>query len=146
MSDLPPDLREFVENSRGLDKMMRNVYLIEYGEKLGDYPEKEMDEDHLVKGCTSTVYVRGTCEDGRMHFQGWSDAQIVRGMTSVLVHGLDGESPDRILEIEPDFIQDSGISEVLTSTRQSGFFNIFRRLQREAEPHAERHHSSASSS
>lgn len=138
MSDLPPDLQKFVEDSRGLDKMMRNMYLLEYGDKLGDFPEEAMDEEHQVKGCTSTVYVVGELDDGVMSYRGWSDAQIVQGMTSVLVNGLSGVEPDRILAIEPEFIQESGISEVLTNTRQSGFYNIFRRLQQEAEPHAER--------
>lgn len=143
MSDLPPDLQKFVEDSRGLDKMMRNMYLLEYGDKLGDFPEEAMDEEHQVKGCTSTVYVVGELEDGVMSYRGWSDAQIVQGMTSVLVNGLSGVEPHRILAIEPDFIQESGISDVLTSTRQSGFYNIFRRLQQEAEPHAERSPSSS---
>lgn len=143
MSDLPPDLQKFVEDSRGLDKMMRNMYLLEYGDKLGDFPEESMNEEHQVKGCTSTVYVVGELEDGVMSYRGWSDAQIVQGMTSVLVNGLSGVEPDRIVAIDPDFIQESGISEVLTSTRQSGFYNIFRRLQQEAEPHAERSPSSS---
>lgn len=146
MNSLPPDLQQFVEDSRGLDDMMRNMYLLEYGEKLGGYPEEEMDEAHQVKGCTSTVFVRGTEEDGRMQYQGWSDAQIVMGMVSVLVHGLSGVTPERVLAIEPDFIEESGVSEVLTNTRQSGFYNIFRRLQQEAEPYAEPHHSSPSPS
>lgn len=136
MSELPEKLKTFVEESRYLDKMMRNMYLLEYAKKLGDYPEEEMDDDHRVRGCTSTVYVRATCANGNVQFQGWSDAQIVKGMVAVLVEGLSGQPADRIIQIEPDFIQESGVAEVLTNTRQSGFYNIFRRLQQEAAPYA----------
>lgn len=146
MSKLPKKLNEFVEESRYLDKMMRNMYLLEYAKKLGEYPEDEMDDAHKVRGCTSTVYVRADCLDGTMQYQGWSDAQIVKGMVSVLVNSLSGEAPDRIIEISPDFIQESGVAEVLTNTRQSGFYNIFRRLQREAVPYANSSETAVSSS
>lgn len=136
MSELPEKLNDFVEESRYLDKMMRNMYLLEQAKKIGDYPDDEMDDEHKVRGCTSTVYVRADFEDGVMHYQGWSDAQIVKGMVAVLINSLSGETADRIVQISPDFIEESGVAEVLTSTRQSGFYNIFRRLQREAFPHA----------
>lgn len=142
MPELPEKLKKFVEESRYLDKMMRNMYLLEHADNLGNYPEEEMDDAHRVRGCTSTVYVRAMCKDGRVEFQGWSDAQIVKGMVAVLVNSLSGQSADEIIQLKPDFIEESGVAEVLTNTRQSGFYNIFRRLQQEAAPCA---HSSDSS-
>ncbi len=115
-----------------LDKMTRYVYLIEYGKQLGDFPETEKTDEHRVHGCTSVVYLTSTYRDGKVYYQGFADAQIVKGMVAVLVKSLSGLTPDEILAIEPTFIKESGISEALTPTRQGGFFNIFKRMQEEA--------------
>jgi cysteine desulfuration protein SufE len=136
MSELPEKLQKFVRESRSLDKMMRNMYLLEYAQRLDEYPEEAMDDAHRVRGCTSTVYVRATGGEDRVTYQGWSDAQIVKGMVAVLVEGLSGQPADRIIQITPDFIEESGVADVLTHTRQGGFYNIFRRLQQEALPYA----------
>ncbi len=132
-STLPPKLEKFVRESKMLDKMLRYLYLIEYGKKLkDDFPEEAKTDEHRVHGCTSVVYLTSAMRDGKMYYRGFADAQIVRGMVAVLVDSLSGLTPEEILSIDPVFIKESGISESLTPTRQGGFFNIFKRMQEEA--------------
>jgi len=44
MAKLPAALEKFVRESKMLDKMMRYMYLIDYGRQLGDFPEEEKTE------------------------------------------------------------------------------------------------------
>ena len=136
MAKLPAALEKFVRESKMLDKMMRYMYLIDYGRKLGDFPEEEKTEANRVRGCTSVVYISSSYQDGKMYYKGFADAQIVRGMVAVLVNSLSGLTPDEIVQIDPDFIKESGITESVTPTRQGGFANIFRRMQEDAAPYA----------
>ncbi|MDX1438444.1 MAG: SufE family protein [Rubricoccaceae bacterium] len=131
---LPQKLQQFVDESAMLDKLTRSMLLLDYATKLGDYPEDKKDDLHRVRGCTSLVYLDANFDeqDGTMRYKGYADAQIVKGMVAVLVNSLDGESPESVLAVDPEFIQDAGLGEALSTTRQGGLANILRRMQNAA--------------
>ncbi|MEM6783795.1 MAG: SufE family protein [Bacteroidota bacterium] len=134
---LPPDLATFVEESASLDKLTRTMLLLDYADRLGTYPDDAKDERHRVRGCTSLVYLHADydADVDAMRYHGFADAQIVKGMVALLVRGLDGLPPRQIVELDPSFLKESGLTEALTATRQGGLFNILRRMQAEAEAH-----------
>ena len=137
---LPAKLQQFVDESASLDKLTRSMLLLDYAAQLGDYPEDKKDEPHRVRGCTSLVYLDADFNesDGAMHYTAFADAQIVKGMVAVLVNGLDGEAPETVLAVEPTFIQDAGLAESLSPTRQGGLANILKRMQQAARAALER--------
>ena len=45
------------------------------------------------------------------------------------MQGLSGCSPADIVRIQPDFIQQLGLSQALTPSRSNGFLNIFELMQ-----------------
>lgn len=132
---LPPRLQQFVDESAMLDKLTRSMLLLDYAAKLGDYPEDKKDDVHRVRGCTSLVYLDADFDEakGVMRYKGFADAQIVKGMVAILVNGLDGETPETISSVDPAFIQEAGLSEALSVTRQGGLANILKRMQNAAE-------------
>jgi cysteine desulfuration protein SufE len=46
--------------------------------------------------------------DGKVLYQGDSDALLVKGLVGLLVEGLSGLTPAEIVTITPYFIQDTG--------------------------------------
>jgi cysteine desulfuration protein SufE len=46
-----------------------------------------------------------------------------------LVEGLNGLSPQEIIQLKPDFIQQTGLDVSLTPSRANGFYNIFQTMQ-----------------
>ena len=132
---LPPRLQQFVEESAMLDKLTRSMLLLDYADKLGDFPEDKKDDIHRVRGCTSLVYLNADFDEteGVMRYRGFADAQIVKGMVAILVNGLDGETPEVVASVDPAFIQQAGLGEALSVTRQGGLANILKRMQNAAE-------------
>lgn len=130
---LPPRLQERVDELAPLDRMTRSLLLLDYADDLGDFPEEDKIELHRVRGCTSTVFVTSEAvpaADGpRMRYAGWADAEIVKGLVGLLVYGLDGERPEAVLAVEPSFVQEAGLTETLTPTRQGGLASVLRRMQ-----------------
>jgi cysteine desulfuration protein SufE len=63
--------------------------------------------------------------DGKVLYQGNSDAQLVKGLVGLLVEGLSGLTPTEIVTITPYFIQDTGLNVSLRPCPANGFYNIF---------------------
>jgi cysteine desulfuration protein SufE len=70
--------------------------------------------------------------EGKLHWQGDSDAQITKGLLALLIEGLEGLSPNQVVAIDPAFIAATGLQASLTPSRANGFLNILRAMQAQA--------------
>lgn len=130
---LPPKLAKIVERfRRRSNPKQKYEQLLWYAKKLPAMPESSKIEENKVKGCVSQVYITADLEDGRVCYQGDSDAQLVKGLVAFLIEGLNDLTPEEILKIEPDFIEETGLKVSLTPSRANGFFNIFQMMKNKA--------------
>jgi cysteine desulfuration protein SufE len=136
MSDtatLPPALARIVERfARQSDPKRRYEQLIWYAKKLPEMPESAKLPENKVQGCVSQVYITSQLNDGKVVYQGDSDSQLVKGLVAFLIEGLNGLTPEEILQLTPDFIQDTGLNMSLTPSRANGFYNIFQMMKKQA--------------
>ena len=95
-------------------------------------PEENKTPENKVNGCASQVYITAALEDGKVVYQGDSDAQLVKGLVAFLIEGLNGSTPEEILQVTPDFIEETGLKVSLTPSRANGFYNIFQLMQKKA--------------
>jgi cysteine desulfuration protein SufE len=110
----------------------RYEQLLWLAKKLEAFPEAAKTEDNKVKGCVSQVYIIATLEAGKLHYQGDSDAQITKGLVAFLINGINGLTPQEVVNLSPDFIQDTHLDVSLTPSRANGFYNIFKMMQAKA--------------
>ena len=130
---LPEALAKIVERfKRRADPKQRYAQLLWYAKKLQEMPEEDKTPANKVPGCTSQVFLTANFEDGKIWYRGDSDAQLVRGLVALLIEGLNGLTPDQILEVSPDFIQETGLNVSLTPSRANGFYNIFQTMKKKA--------------
>jgi cysteine desulfuration protein SufE len=103
--------------------------LIEWGKKLALYPEEFRDEKFKVKGCQSQVWLKPELREGRVYFFADSDAVLVKGIVSLLVHVYSGATPTEILQTKPDFLAKLGITEHLSMNRTNGLQSMLKQIQ-----------------
>ncbi|MGB7416318.1 MAG: SufE family protein, partial [Thermosynechococcaceae cyanobacterium] len=111
------------------DSKRRYEYLLWFAKRSPPFPEADKQPCNKVVGCVSQVYITATLTDGVVHFQGDSDAQITKGLVGLLIEGLNGLPPEQIVQLSPDFIEQTGLNVSLTPSRSNGFYNIFTTLQ-----------------
>ena len=130
---LPPKLAKIVDRfQRRSNPKQKYEQLLWYAKKLPQMPESAKTEENKVKGCVSQVYITANLEDGKVCYQGDSDAQLVKGLVAFLIEGLNNLSPEEIVRVEPDFIEDTGLKVSLTPSRANGFYNIFQMMKKKA--------------
>jgi cysteine desulfuration protein SufE len=95
-------------------------YIIEMGKKLPVLEDRYKTEDKKIKGCQSTVWLTAFDEDGKVFFKADSDAVIVKGLVSMLIAVLSGQTPDSILSARLEFIDKIGMHVHLAQTRSNG--------------------------
>lgn len=110
-------------------------YLIDLGKKLNSFPEDKKDEDHIIKGCQSLVWLDAQYQDGKIIFLGDSEAVIVKGLISMLIRVLSGHSPQDILNAELYFIDKIGMSSHLAQTRSNGLASMVKQMKAYALAH-----------
>lgn len=133
MTTLPSNLERIVERfKRRSNPKQRYEQLLWYAKKLPPMPEEDKTPENKVNGCVSQVYITANLEDGKVKYQGDSDAQLVKGLVALLVEGLDGLTPEEIIQVTPDFIEETGLKVSLTPSRANGFYNIFQMMKKKA--------------
>ena len=106
--------------------------IIEFGRALPRLDEKFKILENIVKGCQSTMYLRTFKKDGRVYFEGESDALISSGLAAILIKVYNGQSAEAILKCPPEYLEELGISASLTPSRANGLYSIHLRMKQEA--------------
>lgn len=109
-------------------------YVIELGKKLPELPDAERTELNKVRGCVSQVWLATTQANGKLHFEGDSDALIVRGLVAILLAIYQDRTPDEILATDArEIFGQLGLKDHLTPQRSNGFASMVERIQTDAK-------------
>lgn len=132
VEELPPKLKNIVLSFQSVaDPRARYQQLLHYASKLKPLAKEHQTPQNKVIGCVSQVWVLPTLkEDGNVYFEAESDSALTKGLAALLVEGLSGSPPAAILKITPDFIQSLGLKQSLTPSRNNGFLNMLRLMQK----------------
>ncbi len=98
----------------------RYQYLIDLGRKLPPLDDAEKTDDKLLAGCQSQVWLLLEGDAGEVTIRANSDAAIVSGLIALLIQVYSGCSAQQIVDTEPYFIEDIGLSSHLSPTRANG--------------------------
>ena len=60
------------------DWMQKYEHLIELGKDLPQISEEHKDDEHLIKGCQSRVWLHARLENGRVRYSADGDALITK--------------------------------------------------------------------
>ena len=111
------------------DWMDKYALLIDLGNSLPPLDEKYKTESNLIEGCQSRGWFQADYADGKIIFQGESDAVIVKGIVSLLINILSGHTPQEILDADLYFIDKVGLKEHLSPTRSNGLVAMVKQMR-----------------
>lgn len=111
------------------DWMDKYNYLIELGKELKILDEKHKTDENLIRGCQSKVWLHVEEKDGILHYFADSDAIITKGIISLLIKVLSGNTPKEIIENELFFIDEIGLKENLSPTRSNGLVAMIKQMK-----------------
>ena len=139
LTPLPESRAQLLEDFALFDSWEdRYAYLVDLGKRLPGLPEAEKTDAHKVRGCTSQVwFVRRPSSDGRLRWDGDSDAVIVRGLVALLQVLTAGRTAEEIRAADVEgLFQQLGLERHLSMNRRNGFVAMVRKLEEWAEPSA----------
>lgn len=116
----------------------RYRYVIELGRKLPPFPEPLRTDANKVRGCASQVWLASRFEqdvagDKHLHFEGDSDAHIVRGLIAILLAVHQDQTPQQILGTDAQAVfAELGLAEHLTQQRSNGLASMVARIRADA--------------
>jgi cysteine desulfuration protein SufE len=107
-------------------------YIIDMGKKLQPLEQEHKKEENKIKGCQSTVWMVSTFKDGKVFYRAESDAVIVKGLVSMLIRVLSGQTPDAIINTQLGFIDAIGMKQHLAQTRSNGLLSMIKQMKLDA--------------
>ncbi|UXP34021.1 SufE family protein [Reichenbachiella agarivorans] len=111
------------------DMEMTIGYIMELGAKLPDFPEEYRNDDNIVKGCQSKVWLFAKLEDGKVEYVADSNTAITKGLVSLLTTILSGQTPDDILNADLFFKERIGMNRFIGTQRSNGFGAMIKQMQ-----------------
>lgn len=123
---------EIIEEFECFDDWMdRYQLIIDYANELKKHPMPTEDKNdrNKIDGCQSTVWFTVRMEEGRLMFNGDSDALLVKGIVALLLTVLSGHTPKEILDADLYFIDRIGLREHLSPTRSNGVAAMLKQMK-----------------
>lgn len=121
---------EIIEDFSALDEWLdKYELLIELGNELPGMDPASRNEQHLIEGCQSRVWVDAAMDQGRIYYSADSDAIITKGIIALLARVLNGRTPAEVLETDLYFIDRIGLKENLSPTRSNGLLAMIKQMR-----------------
>ncbi|MBS1646087.1 MAG: SufE family protein [Bacteroidetes bacterium] len=123
----------------GEDWELRYEHLIELGKSLPLIDAKYKNDNHIIKGCQSQVWLHAEIKNQQLFFTADSDAIITKGMIALLIRVFSGQSPEAVLQANVQFIDQIGLKEHLSPTRANGLLSMIKQMKLDALALKEKH-------
>ena len=119
-------IEEFSDFDDWMDKYQ---LLIDLGNEQEPLAPEYKNDQNLIDGCQSRVWLQADLVNGKVEFQAESDALIVKGIIALLIKLVSGHTPDEILENELYFIEAIGLKDHLSPTRSNGLLAMVKQMR-----------------
>ena len=121
---------EIIEEFNQFDDWMdKYTLLIDLGNTLQPLDDKYKIPQNIIEGCQSRVWLNAELIDGKVVYQGESDAVLVKGIVTMLIQVLSDHTPEEILDTDLYFIEKIGLKEHLSPTRSNGLLAMVKQMK-----------------
>ena len=122
---------EIIEEFAILGNDMESIifYIMELGNKLEPLEDKHKVDSNLIKGCQSKVWLNAEVEDHTLILKADSNTDITRGLISLLIRALSGQTLDDVINADLYFIERIGMNKVIGSQRSNGLASMIKQIK-----------------
>jgi cysteine desulfuration protein SufE len=120
-----PSLAQILEEYRFVEPEDRYRLLIDLGGSLEPMPDALKTDATKVRGCSASVWVYPTLDEGRLHFLADSDAAITKGIVALVLSAVQDKSPAEIAATDIDSeLAPFELGKHLSANRTQGIPNM----------------------
>lgn len=110
------------------DPQERLAHLMRRAARRPPWSTSQRSDTDLVPGCVSRVWLAGTLENDRCHFQVAADSPMVHGLMGLLCDVYEGASPAEVMAVKTTIFTATGLDRSLSPTRLAGLAQAQARL------------------
>lgn len=127
---------ELIASLSGIrDPQERFAFVIELGKRQPPLPAEFKSDAFRLHGCLAKLWFVPEFRDGKCYFRADADSQVVKAITSILCSLYSGESPDEILDSDPAFLAQVGITQHLSPNRRNALSHVWENIRDFAKQH-----------
>ena len=125
-----PQEKEIISEFEIFDNWMEKYeYLIDLGKDLPIIESSYKQDENLIKGCQSRVWLFAEYDQGKVSFFADSEAIITKGIIALLIRVLNHQPPRYIIDAELNFINKIGLTNHLSPTRANGLLEMVKQMK-----------------
>ena len=119
-----------VEEFEFFDEWMDKYnHIIEMGKSLDALPEEKKNDDLLVQGCQSKVWLHAEKNGENVRFQADADAIIAKGIVAMLIDVFDNQPAKEVAAADLGFLEEIGLKDHLSQTRANGLMSMIKQMK-----------------
>lgn len=108
----------------------RYKYIIDLGKQLPAMDDSKKDDDHLIRGCQSQVWIDSQLNNSQLFFIADSDAHIVRGLLAMVLAAYNQKTPQDIVDFDIEqYFSQVDLIKHLSPTRGNGLKSMVETIQ-----------------
>ena len=124
---------ELIEEFSMFDEWMdKYENIIDYGKDLKGLDDTEKNDENIVRGCQSNVWLTAKLEGDKLVFNADSDANITKGIIGLLLEIFSGHTPQEIATTELYALEKIGLKEHLSPNRANGLVSMVQKIKMNA--------------
>jgi cysteine desulfuration protein SufE len=133
---LPP-LTDIYDEFELLDAEDRYRLLIDLGRQLEPMPDALKTDSTKVPGCSASVWVYPTAQDGRLHFLADSNAAITKGIVALVLSAVQDKPAKEVATMDVAAeMAPFELGKHLSANRTQGVPNMIQLVKETAERYA----------
>jgi cysteine desulfuration protein SufE len=132
-----PTIGEIYDDFALLDGEDRYRLLIDLGRQLEPMPDALKTDATKVRGCSASVWVYPTVENGRLHFLADSNAAITKGIVALILSAVQDRPAAEVAAIDVgEKLAPFELARHLSANRTQGVPNMIALVRETAERYA----------
>jgi cysteine desulfuration protein SufE len=111
------------------DWTQKYEYMIELSKTLDKMDESLKNDENLIKGCQSKVWLNADFKEDKINFIADSEAIITKGIIAILLMVFNNKTPEEIIQSDVSFIEKIGLKEHLSPNRANGLYSMIKQIK-----------------